>query len=133
MHDELLYEQAAVHTIRLSLENGSADVTAVPDAEDVRILIDTDAEDAASLLYADVKDGTLTIRQRTPLQQLLKARKRPSLHVTIETPATWKGALHAATVSGHLHAEGSCRYAGGASDQRHLYIAAKRPRQRSCR
>ena len=106
MHDELLYEQAAVHTIRLSLENGSADITAVPDAEDVRILIDTDAEDAAALLYADVKDATLTIRQRTPFQQLLKARKRPSLHVTIETPATWKGALHAATASGHLHAEG---------------------------
>ena len=30
MHDELLYEHATVHAIRMRLENGSADVITVP-------------------------------------------------------------------------------------------------------
>ena len=106
MHDELLYEHATVHAIRMRLENGSADVITVPEGDDVRILIDTDAEDAAPFLSVDVKDGTLLIRQRTPIPQLLKSRKRPTLHVTVEAPQAWKGALHAKTASGRLHAEG---------------------------
>lgn len=106
MHDELLYEHATVHTIRARLENGSADVITVPDSEDVRILIDTDTDDAAPFLSVDMKDGMLLIRQRTPVPQLLKNRKRPTLHITVEIPEAWKGALHAKTTSGQLHAEG---------------------------